>query len=216
MKILCVTYRDWARNIYRKLKQNKKKKQKFYFYYSKKGLNKKIKNINPDYILFYGWSWFINKKIFAKYNCFMLHPSPLPKFRGGSPIQNQIIRGKKISAVTIFKINKIIDGGDIYFQKKFSLNGTLHQIFERIVKLGIEGTKKILSQKKIRVKKQNHSKSTYFRRRSPKESEITMHEIKNKSAEYILSKIRMLDDPYPNAFIKVKNKKILIKKATIE
>lgn len=146
----------------------------------------------------------------------MLHPSPLPKFRGGSPIQNQIIRGKKISAVTIFKINKIIDGGDIYFQKKFSLNGTLQQIFERIVKLGIEGTKKILSQKKIRVKKQNHNKSTYFRRRSPKESEITMYEIKNKSAEYILSKIRMLDDPYPNAFIKVKNKKILIKKATIE
>ena len=96
------------------------------------------------------------------------------------------------------------------------MNGTLQQIFERIVKLGIEGTKKILSQKKIRVKKQNHSKSTYFRRRSPKESEITMHEIKNKSAEYILSKIRMLDDPYPNAFIKVKNKKILIKKATIE
>ena len=49
----------------------------------------------------------------------MLHPSPLPKFRGGSPIQNQIIRGEKISAVTIFKINKIIDGGDIYFQKNF-------------------------------------------------------------------------------------------------
>ena len=96
------------------------------------------------------------------------------------------------------------------------MNGTLQQIFERIVKLGIEGTKKILSQKKIRVKKQNHSKSTYFRRRSPEESEITMHEIKNKSAEYILNKIRMLDDPYPNAFIKVKNKKILIKKATIE
>ena len=43
-----------------------------------------------------------------------------------------------------------------------------------------------------------------------------MHEIKNKSAEYILSKIRMLDDPYPNAFIKVKNKKILIKKASIK
>ena len=43
MKILCVTYRDWAKNIYIKLKQNKKKKQKFFFCYSKKGLNKKIK-----------------------------------------------------------------------------------------------------------------------------------------------------------------------------
>ena len=214
MKILCVGYRDWAIKIYKNLDLNKKKK--IYFHYTRSGLNKKISKLSPDIILFYGWSWKIEEKIFSNINCFMLHPSPLPKFRGGSPIQNQIIRGKKISAVTIFKINKIIDGGDIYFQKKFSLNGTLQQIFERIVKLGIEGTKKILSQKKIRVKKQNHNKSTYFRRRSPKESEITMYEIKNKSAEYILSKIRMLDDPYPNAFIKVKNKKILIKKATIE
>ena len=214
MKILCVGYRDWAIKIYKNLNLNKKKK--IYFHCTRSGLNKKISKLSPNIILFYGWSWKIEEKIFSNINCFMLHPSPLPKFRGGSPIQNQIIRGKKISAVTIFKINKIIDGGDIYFQKKFSLNGTLQQIFERIVKLGIEGTKKILSQKKIRVKKQNHSKSTYFRRRSPKESEITMHEIKNKSAEYILSKIRMLDDPYPNAFIKVKNKKILIKKATIE
>ena len=43
----------------------------------------------------------------------MLHPSPLPKFRGGSPIQNQIIRNKKKSMVTIFRINNILDGGDI-------------------------------------------------------------------------------------------------------
>ena len=28
----------------------------------------------------------------------MLHPSPLPKYRGGSPIQNQIINGEKKSA----------------------------------------------------------------------------------------------------------------------
>ena len=146
----------------------------------------------------------------------MLHPSPLPKYRGGSPIQNQIINGEKKSAVTIFKINEILDGGDIYFQKKLSLNGSLNQIFERIIFLGTEGTLKILNKKNIKIKKQNHQKATIYRRRKPEESEITLKEIKNKSAEYIHNKIRMLDDPYPNAYIKLKNKKIYIRKHIIK
>ena len=108
MKILCVGYRDWAIKIYKNLNLNKKKK--IYFHCTRSGLNKKISKLSPNIILFYGWSWKIEEKIFSNFNCFMLHPSPLPKFRGGSPIQNQIIRGKKISAVTIFKINKVSNG----------------------------------------------------------------------------------------------------------
>ena len=146
----------------------------------------------------------------------MLHPSPLPKYRGGSPIQNQIIRDEKNSAVTIFKINEIIDGGDIYFQKKISLTGSLNEIFERIIKEGTKGTLKILNKKKIETKKQNHNIATYFKRRKPQQSEITVKEIKEKPAKYIANKIRMLDDPYPNAFIKLKNKKLFIKKFKIK
>ena len=80
----------------------------------------------------------------------MLHPSPLPKYRGGSPIQNQIINGEKKSAVTIFKINNILDGGDIYYQKKISLEGSLNEIFDRIIKLGTEGTLRIINKKKLK------------------------------------------------------------------
>ena len=119
MKILCVGYRDWAKEIYKKI-IFKKKSKKFY-HFNKKGLSKKIFKLKPDIILFYGWSWKIDKKIYENYNSFMLHPSNLPKYRGGSPIQNPTIRGVNYSAVTIFKINKIIDGGDIYYQKKISL-----------------------------------------------------------------------------------------------
>ena len=214
MKILCITYRDWAKQIYQRLKEDKK--NKVYFHFTKTGLDKKILNISPKIILFYGWSWKIKKNIFSKYNCFMLHPSPLPKFRGCSPLQNQIVRGKKISAVTIFKINEILDGGDIYYQKKFSLEGDLSQIFNRIIKLGIKGTQKIISSKKLKIKKQNHKVSSIYKRRKPSQSEITINEIKTKSSEYIYNKIRMLDDPYPNAFIKLKNKKLIIKKFLIE
>jgi methionyl-tRNA formyltransferase len=211
MKILCVTYRGWAKNIYIKLEKNKKKNQKFYFHYDKKNLNKKIKKINPEFILFYGWSWVIKKNLFAKYNCLMLHPSLLPKFRGGSPIQNQIIRNIKKSAVTIFKINEVIDGGNILYQSKLSLKGTLNDIFKRMTDIGFRGTHKILNSKKIKQKKQNHFKATYYKRRKPEESEITIKELKESSPVYIYNKLRMLSDPYPNPFIKIKNKKLIIK-----
>ncbi len=214
MKILCVGYRDWAKEIYKNI--SCKKKNKKFFHFNKKGLSKKIFKLKPDIILFYGWSWKIDKKIYEKYNSFMLHPSNLPKYRGGSPIQNQIIRGVNYSAVTIFKINKIIDGGDIYYQKKISLKGDLNIIFKRIIKIGIIGTNKILNQKNIKFRKQNHSKATYFKRRKPEESEITFNELKFKSSKYIKNKIRMLDDPYPNAFIKLKNAKLYIKKFNIK
>lgn len=213
MKILCVGYRDWALKIYTNLK---KRKKNIFLHYTKSYLEKKIFKVNPDIILFYGWSWIIKKKIFKNYDCFMLHPSPLPKYRGGSPIQNQIIRDEKNSAVTIFKINEIIDGGDIYFQKKISLTGSLNEIFERIIKEGTKGTLKILNKKKIETRKQNHNIATYFKRRKPQQSEITVKEIKEKPAKYIANKIRMLDDPYPNAFIKLKNKKLFIKKFKIK
>lgn len=210
MKILCVGYRKWSKEIYKNIA--KKKNLKIYYHSKKSGLNKKILRLVPDMIFFYGWSWIIKEKIFNKFDCFMLHPSPLPKYRGGSPIQNQIIRGEKKSAVSIFKINEIIDGGDIYFQKKISLVGSLTEIFHRIVKHGTNGTLKILNtKKKIKIKKQNHNKASFFKRRKPNQSEITISEIKNKSSEYIFNKIRMLEDPYPNAYIKLKNKKLYIK-----
>ena len=211
MKILCVTHRDWAKNIYFKLKQNKKKKQIYYFHFNKKGLTKKIKQINPNFILFYGWSWIIKKNIYSKYNCLMLHPSPLPKFRGGSPLQNQIIRNINKSAVTIFKINEIIDGGDIIYQSELSLKGSLNEIFTRISKIGFSATQKILNSKKIKQIKQNHSKATYYKRRKPEESEITLKELKQSNLVYIYNKLRMLADPYPNPFIKIKKKKLIIK-----
>jgi len=214
MKILCVGYREWSLKIYKNIKR--RKTHKFYYHLELKGLEKKIKKIRPNIILFYGWSWKIKRAIYSNFKCFMLHPSKLPKFRGGSPIQNQIIRGVEKSAVTIFKINEIIDGGDIYFQKQLLLNGTLESIFDRIIKIGIIGTNKILYQKNLIKKPQNHQIATFYKRRKPKDSEISGDELKKKSKKYIINKIRMLVDPYPNAFIKYNGKKIIIKKIDIQ
>jgi|TARA_R110002020_G_scaffold129154_1_gene289350 methionyl-tRNA formyltransferase len=153
-----------------------------------------------DTIFFLGWSWFVDEKIINKCNCICLHPSPLPKYRGGSPIQNQIINEEIISAVTFFRMNNKLDGGDILFQEELLLDRDLDDIFNMIVKLGILGIRHILDNNPEGVK-QNEDEATFYNRITPDKSEITFDEIKNKPARYLHNKIRMLNDPYPNAYI---------------
>ncbi len=175
-----------------------------------------IRAFNPDLVLFYGWSKIIDDSILNDFICLMLHPSALPKFRGGSPLQNQIINGVKDSKITIFRMNQELDAGDIVAQCDLNLRGSIDEIFYRLEDLGAKLTNDFL-ENGISYKKQDHTKATYFKRRKPEESELTIDEISNQTSEYLFNKIRMLGDPYPNAFIKTKDgKKILIKLAEIE
>ena len=210
-KVLCVGYRKWALSIYSKIAKSYKDGEvrviKSYDEYS----NSFIRKYNPDFILFYGWSWMVDKDIIGNYKCIMLHPSKLPKYRGGSPIQNQIIRGVNDSAVTLFIMNEEMDAGNVVFQESMSLSGSIDDIFNRIEGLGYKGTMQFLDEPAEGVK-QIEEDATYFKRRTEQQSEITLDELKRESAEYLYNKIRMLGDPYPNAFIRTRdNKKLLIK-----
>ena len=211
MKICCVGYRDWAITIYNQLDNCG-----FDTLIMKEYDEQKIREYNPTYILFYGWSDIIDEKIINDFECIMLHPSPLPKYRGGSPIQNQIIRGKKDSAVTLFIMDEGIDTGDIIAQEYLSLEGNLNDIFQRITKIGFKLTKDILDNGFER-RKQNESESSYYLRRHPSESEISIDELEALDGEYLHNKIRMLQDPYPNAFIRTADgKKLKIKLTELE
>jgi methionyl-tRNA formyltransferase len=210
MKILAIGYRNWSIDIYKNLA---KKKIKIKIVKKEVSL-KAIKRYNPEFILFYGWSKKISKSIVERYKCIMLHPSKLPKYAGGSPIQNQIIRNVKQSAVTLFRMSEKIDRGNIIFQKKISLSGNLNDIFKRIVSAGTLLSLKLFKnnykEKKMKVTK-------VYLRRKPCESEITFKEIKSKNADYLYNKIRMLQDPYPNAYIKTADgKKIFLIQAKLE
>jgi len=214
MKILCVAYRDWALSIYDKL--NKESNCELFIVRNRKEYSKVvIDKFQPDLILFYGWSWKVETSIIKKYKCIMLHPSPLPKYRGGSPIQNQIINGEKVSAVTLFLMDGNMDSGPILAQNILSLEGSLKTIFEDIVKVGLRLTLDIINNG-MDLKIQNEEDATVFKRRTPEDSEITIEEIKNKPANYLYDKVRMLDYPYPNAFIRTSDGlKLLIKKVEI-
>jgi len=209
--ILCITYRDWAAKIYDALEASlpelcfKIIKEKSQF------SENIVFEFDPDIILWYGWSWIVPDNILNSYDCICLHPSPLPKYRGGSPIQNQIINNEKMSAVTIFKMTKDIDAGKIIKQLPMSLDGKIQDIFNRMFELGFSATYDFLKNGYEAIE-QNHEDMTYFTRKKPSDSEITHQEILTKDAGYIYNKIRMLTDPYPNAYIEDKHgKRVYIK-----
>ncbi len=209
MTIIFCAYREWALEIYKKLS---KKYKKIILITTPKQLSiNYVKKINPTFIFFPDWSWKVPESIINDYDCICFHESPLPKFRGGSPIQNQIIRGIKKTKTTAFLMTNKIDDGDILLQKELSLEGNLNDIFSRMIKNDYIMIQHIIQGKY--TQRNQKGKSSYFKRRTPEESELKSL---NHSEKYLYNFIRMLSDPYPNAFIKIGKSKITFKSARFE
>ena len=155
-----------------------------------------LERIRPKIIFFGHWSWIIKPEIFENYQCILFHPSELPKDRGGSPYQNQMIRGKKQTLMSAIEIVKDLDAGDIYLQKPLSLEGRMIDIFEKAAVLQLDMIRDILESN---PQKQPQSGTvTLNKRRKPEESALPQ----SGTMDYLYDFIRMLDAPtYPKAFI---------------
>jgi len=204
INIVCCGYRSWAINIINQIKDNPKIKL-LHVFNSKEEYDLKIQTIEEkvDVILFLGWSWFIKKKITDKFLCLGIHPSDLPNYRGGSPIQHQIINGLKKTKVSLFTINEKLDEGDIWLKQDLDLSGeNIEVIFKEIEKSSISLFNNFFDlYPNINPIKQDLTKGSYFKRRKPEESRIKIEDLKNKPLKEIYNTIRCLTAPYPNAYI---------------
>ena len=126
MKYLILSKKIWSQNIKKSINKN---------YGFENRLNvKRIHKQKPKIIFFIFWSEYIPKEIYEKFLCIQFHTSDLPKFRGGSPIQNQIINKVYKSKISAFKVNSKLDSGDICLKRKIELKGSAKQIFINIEK----------------------------------------------------------------------------------
>ena len=213
--ILICGYRDWAHDLF--VNVDRCVIDNCVYVDDKDMLDTMIDEYEPKFIFFIGWSWIIKDDIINNYPCICLHPSPLPKYRGGSPMQHQIINGEKTSAVTLFEMDEGIDTGDILYQKEFSLDGDLDDIYRRVSDIGTDGVIEILEDGYQNQIKQNEEEATFYKRRKPSMSEIKIDDISNFTASQLHDKVRALQDPYPNAFITCKDgAKLYIKRTEIE
>lgn len=155
-----------------------------------------VEKFQPDFIFFVHWNWFVDKDIYENYECVVFHTAPLPYGRGGSPIQNLILKGFNTSPVCALKMMGKLDAGPIYSQIEISLSDSLTSIFSRIN----DAINKLIVNivENNPCPKKQRGQPHVFKRLSESDNEIP----KNLSLREIYDRIRMLDHmDYPSAFI---------------
>lgn len=169
----------------------------WFYVESPQALEVTLQKISPRYIFFLHWSWLVPESIWSTTECVCFHMTDVPYGRGGSPLQNLILRGHKKTKLTALKMVKELDAGPVYGQRELMLSGTAEEIYKRAGELSVELIKWLVKDSPKPTPQQGNP--VVFERRRPEQSELEL----TQSNEALYDFIRMLDAPgYPKAFIK--------------
>jgi methionyl-tRNA formyltransferase len=155
-----------------------------------------------DIIVLAGWSWKIPEALVKRYPCIGLHPSDLPKYRGGSPLQHQIIDGLTETQCSLFMLSQEFDEGPVLAKAPMSLAGNMNDIFNELIRVGAELlNRSFLDWPNWHPEKQDNTAGFVRKRRKPEESHLESNMFQTHSLQDLYNIIRALGDPYPNAYI---------------
>lgn len=172
-----------------------------------------LNKLNPDIVFFIHWSWYIPKNIYDKYECIVFHPTRLPYGRGGSPIQNLIVRGQKKTVISAVRVGEELDAGALYpIQKELSLLGTAEEILMRMSKIVCFDIIPWIIENRP-IPREQTGEVVVFDRRKPEESKLDME----SKLEIVFDMIRMLDgEGYPKAFFDIGKYRLEFSRASLQ
>lgn len=164
-----------------------------------------------------GFMEIIKKEVFTrpKLGIFNLHCGKLPEYRGRAPVSRAIINGDKFIHITVHKIDKGIDSGDILLEKKIPILPTddVNTLYRKCAmespRILIEAYNKLASGKFVLKKQKTSNKSN--RKISDQERLINW----NSNVTTVNNLIRALLPPYPPAYTYYKGQKIYVCAARI-
>jgi len=155
-----------------------------------------VQTLNPCYIFFLHWSQNIPDELVNLYECVCFHMTDVPYGRGGSPLQNLIVRGRRTTKLTALRMVHELDAGPVYLKEDLSLEGNAEEIYIRATYLAAQMIKRIIQECPQPVPQTGEA--FIFKRRTPAQSAIP----EVNSLQALQDFIRMLDaEGYPNAFL---------------
>ncbi len=159
----------------------------------------------PVYVFVPHWSHIIPEELIRQTNVIIFHMTDLPYGRGGSPLQNLIIRGHSKTKISAIRCVSEIDAGPIYLKRELNLDGSAYEIFRRASVIIKDMIIEILRKDLEPVPQLGEI--VQFKRRKPAESDLSCLNANELSTVYDF--IRMLDAPdYPRSFLKLGNLRI--------
>ncbi len=154
----------------------------------------------PEYVLNY-----------PKYFCLNVHGSLLPEYRGSAPVNRAIMDGKTVTGVTIMKMEKGLDTGDMFLKGEVEIddNTTASDLFERLAEVGSQLMIKALEMAEngtLKGEKQDDALSNYAEKITDADMKIDW----TASSREIARKIHGLSDE-PGAYTKITSSDKLLK-----
>lgn len=198
MKIMIATMKSWNIERAKALQKKYAGVHDIVIYTEKSELTiENVEAFSPDYILFPHWSYLISDEITQNWRCVVFHMTDLPYGRGGSPLQNLIVRGYKETKISALKVTSKLDAGPVYMKKPLSLEGSAQEIFIRCSDIIFQEMIPRFLEENLEPAEQI-GEPVIFKRRTEKDGEITA----DMELERIYDYIRMLDaEGYPRAFM---------------
>lgn len=178
----------------------------------------KISEIEPDFIVVVAYGQILKESILdiPKYDCLNIHASLLPHYRGAAPLNWVIINGEKETGITIMKMTKGLDSGDMIIKKAIPITDkddsvTIH---DKLSKLGseliVEAIESIVSDK-AQYTQQKHEESSYAPMLNKELGKINW----SKSGLEIKRLVKGLK-PWPMAYTFYKDQQVKLHKISIE
>ena len=145
----------------------------------------------PDIIFVIDFGQII-KPPFLDAMCLNIHPSLLPKYRGAAPIQRALLNGEEFTGVSVFRLVKAMDAGEILAQEKFTIpeNYSASDLYTKLAEIGcdiaVEALKKFPD---LTFTPQDEEQASYADKLSKDEFELTQ----SMTAKNFCDTVRALD-----------------------
>ena len=181
-----------------------------------------LKSFQPDVCVVVAYGEILKQALLdvPKKGSFNIHASLLPAYRGAAPIQRALMDGCRKSGVTIFRLAKILDSGDIVWQESCAVGpnttaGELTEELLEIAKRGIVETLDGIENASLKLQHQLHEEATV----APKIERQDLVLDPAKDILLIHDRIRALS-PHPGAYFSVmyrdQNKRLKVLRSHIE
>lgn len=163
-----------------------------------------ITSKKPDLGIVAGFSHILPNDILEipRYGFWNLHAGRVPKYRGGSPLNWQMINGEVRAGLSILKMTPGIDDGPILSSISFKIAHTdtisdLHiranQLFPLLLLPLLSNPAKSLRNSKV----QSRIGGKYWHQRNERDGQIDWN---NSSSQQVYNFVRAISKPYPGAF----------------
>ncbi|MDW3024340.1 MAG: methionyl-tRNA formyltransferase [Alphaproteobacteria bacterium] len=95
---------------------------------------------SPDMVVVISYGVILRDNVLSSAPVINIHPSPLPKYRGASPIRTAIYNGDKESAVCLMSVTPELDAGDVFICREFEIgiDDTNETIENRVSEIGAD------------------------------------------------------------------------------